>query len=144
MGIGFELAASVNPTSTVSATIQLRLRDFSEDEFLLVLSQPIGFHPNRLQIRSQQRRKPIVSCPLFDHGLLFSSSPIPRNAAILLVGNIGGSFGWERCIIFGKKVGLDLPLGLGKVHGKFGDASYYRDRMHSEQTNKQTNFLLYI
>ena len=35
---------------------------------------------------------------------------------------------------------LDLPLDLGKCHGKFGDASYYRDRMHSEQTD----ILLYI
>ena len=35
---------------------------------------------------------------------------------------------------------LDLPLDLGKCHRKFGDASYYRDRMHSQQTD----ILLYI
>ena len=59
MGIGFELAASANPTSTASATTSLRFSDFSEDELLLVLSQPIGFRPNGPQIRSQQPRKPI-------------------------------------------------------------------------------------
>ena len=32
----------------------------------------------------------------------------------------------------------DLPLNLGICPGKFGDASYYRDRMHKEQTNKHS------
>ena len=39
---------------------------------------------------------------------------------------------------------VDLLLDLEKYCGKFGDASYYRDGMHSEQTNKQTDILLYI
>jgi hypothetical protein len=51
----------------------------------------------------------------------------------------GGRFGGKGPIISGEKVAVDLPLDLGKVHGKFGDASYYRDRMHKEQTNKQTS-----
>ena len=47
----------------------------------------------------------------------------------------GGLLGEEEPTISRKKVALDLPLDLGKIHGKFGDASFYRDRMHSEQTN---------
>jgi len=39
---------------------------------------------------------------------------------------------------------LDLPLDLEKYHGKFGGASYYRDWMHSKQTDRQPNILLYI
>jgi hypothetical protein len=34
---------------------------------------------------------------------------------------------------------LDLPLDLEECHGKFGDASYYRDQMHKEQTDRQTD-----
>ena len=70
MDIEFELAASKNPCRTVSATIQLRFRDFSKTEFLLVLSQPIGFQPNGPQIRTQHPGKPIVPCPLFENGIL--------------------------------------------------------------------------
>ncbi len=49
--------------------------------------------------------------------------------------------GWRQPIV-------DLFWDLGKHHGKFIEASFYRDRMHKEQTNKQTNrqtnILLYI
>ena len=34
---------------------------------------------------------------------------------------------------------VDLPLDLGKYCGKFGDASYHRDWMYSEQTDRQTD-----
>ena len=139
MSIGFELAASANPTSTVSATTSFRFGEFSEDEFLSALSQPIGFRPSGPQIWSQQPRKPTGTCSLFDHGILFSSSPIPKNAANLLVENTGGRLWGGGPIIPRNKVALDLPRDLGKVPGKFGDAGYYRDRMHSEQTNRQTN-----
>ena len=67
MGIGFEAAISVNLIGTVSAKIQLRFSDFSEDEFLLALSQPIGLQLSRLQIRTQHPRKPMVTCFLPDH-----------------------------------------------------------------------------
>ena len=43
-----------------------------------------------------------------------------------------------------RQLPLDLPLGLGKCHEKFGDASYYRGRMHIEQTDRQTFFFIYI
>ena len=39
---------------------------------------------------------------------------------------------------------LDLPPDLRICHGKFGDASSYRDQMHKEQTDRQTDILLYI
>jgi hypothetical protein len=35
---------------------------------------------------------------------------------------------------------LDLPLDREECHEKFGNASYYRDQMHKEQTD----ILLYI
>ena len=73
------------------------------------------------------------ACPLSDHGALLGTSPTPRNAANTLIGNREGSFGGGGPIIYGEKIGLDLPLDPGKVHGKFGDASYYRDRMYKEQ-----------
>ena len=37
--------------------------------------------------------------------------------------------------LWSRKSHVDLPLDLGKVRGKFGDACSYRDRMHKEQTN---------
>ena len=43
IGIRFDLAASRNPSRTVSATVRLRFKDFSKNEFLLVLSQPMDF-----------------------------------------------------------------------------------------------------
>ena len=67
MDTQFGLAASKNPCTTVSTTIQLRFRDFSKNEFLLVLSQPTGFQPNGPQIRTQHSLKP---CPLFENGIL--------------------------------------------------------------------------
>jgi hypothetical protein len=39
---------------------------------------------------------------------------------------------------------LDLPQDDRVWHAKFGRASTYRDRMHKEQTNKQTFFFIYI
>ena len=36
---------------------------------------------------------------------------------------------------------LDIPLDLGKFHGKFGDASYYKDLIHSEQTDRHSSSL---
>ena len=45
-------------------------------------------------------------------------------------------------ILSRNKVNVDLPLGLRKYRGKFGGDSYYRDWMHSEQTNKLSS--LYI
>ena len=65
--IRFDIAASKNPCRTVSPTIQLRLRDFSKNEFLLVLRQPIGFQPNEPQIRTQHHRKPIVTRSLLEN-----------------------------------------------------------------------------
>ena len=82
MDIGIELAASVNLSCAATASFQWRFRDFSEDEFLLVRS-------HGLRIRSQRPRKPLVTCSLFDHGVLCRSYPIPRNGAVLLVGNSG-------------------------------------------------------
>ena len=70
MDIEFELAAFKNPSKTVFTSIQLRFRDFSKNEFLLVLSQPIGFHPNRPRIRTQRPRKAMMTCPLFENGIL--------------------------------------------------------------------------
>ena len=86
----FALATSRNPEESVFAKIPLKLAVFVVSYFLLVLSQRIGFHPNGPQIRRQQPRKPIVTYPLSDHGVLLGTSPTPRNAAIPLVGNIGG------------------------------------------------------
>ena len=37
----------------------------------------------------------------------------------------------------------DLPLDLRVCHGKFGDASYYRDRMHKEQTDRHSSLYIY-
>jgi hypothetical protein len=100
--------------------------------------RPQNFAPNGPQIQSQRPRKPMVTCALFDPGVLFSGSSIPRNVAILLVGNTRGSFrrGWAH--YFREKIALDLPQDVVKACVNFGDASYYRDRIHSEQTNKQT------
>ena len=78
--IGFELAAFLKPSRTVSATIQLRFRDFSKIEFLLVLSQPIGFRDEWTSDSDSPSSK--------TYDGLFSD--IPRNTAIPLVGNRGG------------------------------------------------------
>ena len=63
-----------------------------------------------------------------------------RNAVIPWVGNWVGSSGVGKTYHSQEKVGFDLSLDLGKFHRKFGDAGYYRDQMHEEQTN----ILLYI
>ena len=68
--VRFDLAASRNSSRTVSATILLRFRDFSKTEFLLVLSQPIGFQPNVPQIRTQHHRKPIGTRSLLENGIV--------------------------------------------------------------------------
>ena len=85
MDTEFELAVSENRCSTVSAIMELRFSDFSIDEFLLVRSQLIGFQANRSQIRTHRPRKPTMTCPLRDHGVLFSGIPLPKNTAVLLV-----------------------------------------------------------
>ena len=130
MDIRFDLAASRNPSRTVSATIQLRFRDFSKNEFLLVLSQPIGFQPNGPQIRTQHPRKPIVTCPLCENGIL-QFHWLETEGGLL-----GGGEGLE---IFGKKVAHDLLLDERRISGKFGCTGTYSGQMHSEQTDKQTN-----
>ena len=130
MDIRFDLAASRNPSRTVSATTPLRFRNFSKTEFLSVLSQPIGFHPNGVQIRTHRPRKPMMACLPTDQGIL--QFHWLETEGVFLGG--GGEL-----IISGKKVDLHLPLDLGKVPEKFGDDSYYRDWMHKEQTDKQTN-----
>jgi hypothetical protein len=43
-----------------------------------------------------------------------------------------------------RKVALDLPLNERGGYAKFSCTGSYRVQMHKEQTNKQTNFLLYI
>ena len=128
MGIGFELAASVNPTRFVSATIQLRFREFSEDEFLLALSQPIGFQPNGPQIRTQHPQKPMMACPLTYQGILQFHWLVTEG-----VWRGGGLF------IFGNKVAYDLLLDERRIPGKFGCTGTYCVEMHKEQTDKQTD-----
>ena len=70
------------------------------------------------------------------------SSDISRNTAIPMFGNRGLLRG--RIDTFPGKISLDLTLDPGMVDRKFGDASYYMDRMHKEQTNRQTFFFIYI
>ena len=69
MEIGFEVAAFRNHPRTVSVEIQLRLASSLIDQLLLALSQRIGFQLNRPQIRAQYSQKPMLSCPLCDHGV---------------------------------------------------------------------------
>lgn len=61
----------------------------------LVLSQPIGLQPNGAHIRAHHLRIPMMARYQFDHGVLPSSSPPPRNTAIPLVGN-RRVFLWEK------------------------------------------------
>ena len=137
MDVRFDLAASKNPCRTVFATIQLRLRDFSKNEFLLALSQTIGFHPNGPRIRTQHPRKPIETCPLFENRIL-QFHWLETEGGLL-----GGGEGLE---ISGKKVAHDLLLDERRIPGKFGCTGTYSVQMHKEQTNRQTNKLssLYI
>jgi hypothetical protein len=127
MDIRFAIVTSRNPSRTVSTTIQLRLRDFSKNEFLLVLSQPIGFHPNRAHIRTQHPRKPIVTCPLFENGVMQSHWL-----------EIEGVFWGGRTYNFREKIALDLLLDERRIPGKFGCASTYGVQMHQEQTDKHS------
>ena len=125
---------SGNPSRSVSPTIQLRFRDFSKNEFLLVLIQPVGFKPNGPQIRSQHPQKPLVTCLLFENGIL----------QFHWLETEGDLFRGEGLVIFGKKVVLDLLLVEKRIPRKFGCTGTYSAQIHIEQTNRHTNFLLYI
>ena len=39
---------------------------------------------------------------------------------------------------------LDLPLELGKYHGKFGDINYYRNQMQKEHIRKIQKFSVFF
>ncbi len=69
---------------------------------------------------------------------------IYRDTVILLVSCIGAPVARGGLIFFGKKVDVDLFLDVKIVFGKFGCISSYGLQTHSEQTNKQTDILLYI
>ena len=126
-----------NSSSTISATIPLRFRDFSKNEFLLVLSQALGFQPNGPQIGTQHPRKPILTCPLLEK-TEYCNSIGWKPRGIFLEG------GGEGLIISGKKIALDFLLDERRIPGKFGCTGTYCIQMHEEQTDKQTNILLYI
>ena len=74
------------------------------------------------------------ACPLIDHGVLFSSSHTPKNAAIPLVGNTG-VFEVDGLIISGGKVALDLLLDERRGPLEFGCTASYGVRMRKEQIN---------
>jgi hypothetical protein len=77
--------------------MQFSLTGFLEARFLLISSSPRGFQVNGPQIRTRCFRKHMMTCLLFDYGVLLSSSPILMNAAILrLVAHAEGPcFGWR-------------------------------------------------
>jgi hypothetical protein len=108
----------------------------------LVVGQPISFRGNEAYIRAQQLRKSLGVSFLLAYSPLLNVSSILSNAAILLVSYIGGPVAREALIFFGKKVDVDLPLDVKKIHGKFRCIWLYGFEMHSEQTNRHSS--LYI
>jgi hypothetical protein len=109
MGFRGELTSDSNsppletPNGLFFAKTQFQLASFLAAQFLLVVSRPIRFQENEPHIRVHRPRKPIVTCHLFYHGVLRSSSPILQNAAILLVRYIVQPFTGGKSIFLVKK-----------------------------------------
>ena len=91
MGFRGELTSDSNsrpletPNRLFLSKTQFPLAGFLAAQFLLVVSRPIGFQANERHIRTHRPRKLMVTCDLFYHGVLLSSSAILPNAAISLV-----------------------------------------------------------
>jgi hypothetical protein len=114
------------PLQDCFATIQFRFTDFSKTEFLLVLSQSIGFHQSEARIRAHRPRKPVMACPLTYQGILQFHS----------LETEGVFWGGGRTHYFSRKSSsLDLLLVEKRIPGKFGCTGAYGVRMHKEQTN---------